>query len=81
MVATGCLADHANSNCSWISGDAIYLARTTPHFSASRPESANAAAAWEFWGGEEGGWVGDVAASKPVLTWKVRPIHIQFTNW
>ena len=28
MVGTGCLADRPNPNCSWISGDAVYLTRT-----------------------------------------------------
>lgn len=50
MVGNGCLAAKPNSNCSWISGDAVFLARTR-RFSATNPGSLNDPSAWEFFCG------------------------------
>ena len=71
MVASGCLADRANENCTWISGDAVFLARATG-FRAAEPGSLNdAAGVWEFWAGKSG-WSKAVADAAPVLTWRGR---------
>lgn len=50
MVGNGCLASKPNSNCSWISGDAVFLARARG-FSASNPGSLNDPSVWEFFCG------------------------------
>jgi hypothetical protein len=82
MVGNGCLASKPNSNCSWISGDAVFLARAG-EFDASSPDSLNDAAAWEFYCGDGAAtaptnatgdecWSRDVSKAKPILTWKGR---------
>jgi hypothetical protein len=50
MVGNGCLASKPNSNCSWISGDAVFLARAR-NFSARNPNSLNDPSVWEFFCG------------------------------
>ena len=52
MVGNGCLAAHPNSNCSWISGDAVFLARASG-YSARDPDSLNDRDNWEFYCGEK----------------------------
>ena len=64
--AGGCLSPRANENCTWISGDGIFLARARG-FDAKDPDSLNDARHWQFWGG--GDWVADVAAAVPVFEW------------
>jgi len=74
MVGNGCLAAKPNSNCSWISGDAVFLARAGGYH-ASEPDSLNDPAAWEFFCGKSGAdecWTADVHAAKPILTWEGR---------
>lgn len=71
MVAGGCLSQKATENCTWISGDAIFVARATG-FEAAQPDSLNDASHWEFWGGDDSGWVQVVHAAQPVFTWKGR---------
>lgn len=60
--------DHYAHN-SWITGDQIYLLRTTPS-----PETMNDPAAWEFYAGkDEDGqavWTNDFKAIQPLLEWK-----------
>ncbi|KAK7233827.1 hypothetical protein SO694_001000102 [Aureococcus anophagefferens] len=68
VVAGGCLAPRANENCTWISGDGIFLARAS--FDAADPDSLNDASNWEFMGVD--GWVGDVDDAKPVFEWEGR---------
>jgi hypothetical protein len=46
-VGMGCLANKPNPNCSWISGDAIFVTRTR-HYTATNPGSLNDPANWEF---------------------------------
>ena len=52
VVGNGCLAKQANSNCSWISGDAVFLARAGG-YSAAAPDSLNDPTAWEFFCGRQ----------------------------
>jgi hypothetical protein len=74
MVGNGCLADKPNSNCSWISGDAVFLARASG-YSAAQPDTLNDRANWEFYCGKGEGeseppcWTADVEKAKPILTW------------
>jgi len=69
MVATGCLASAATSNCSWISGDAIFLTRAKD-FDAKRPDSLNDERAWEFWCGDACGYTRDIRKAQPIFAWK-----------
>eukprot|EP00040_Diaphanoeca_grandis_P019493 m.102940 g.102940 ORF g.102940 m.102940 type:complete len:427 (-) comp27452_c0_seq1:54-1334(-) len=71
MVGNGCLHATLNSNCSWISGDAVFLARAS-NFSATDPDSLNARSNWEFSCGQGCGWTSEVTKAKPVFTWKGR---------
>jgi hypothetical protein len=51
----------------WISGDAIFLARVRPH-----PERINDPGSWEFFSGRDSGistWSSHVAASAPIASW------------
>lgn len=81
MVGNGCLAAKPNSNCSWISGDAVFLARASG-FSASTPDSLNDHHAWEFYCGPTADsgqpdasanatpcWTKTITNAKPILTW------------
>ena len=74
MVGTGCMAASANSNCSWISGDAIFLlrAKNVAEFS-SNPEMMNDKSNWEYWCGNDDNdddkWCTNVEESKPVFEW------------
>jgi hypothetical protein len=81
IVAGGCLNPWATENCTWISGDGVFLARATD-FSAAAPDSLNDRANWEFWAGGGGGgeddgaaateWAPTVASAKPVFKWRGR---------
>ena len=71
LVAGGCTAPSATDNCTWISGDGIFVARCTS-FDASRPESLNDPACWEFWGGPAMGWVQRIGQARPAFAWKGR---------
>ena len=70
MVGMGCLADRPSSNCTWISGDAIFVTRTK-QYSANDPGSLNHASNWEFSCGRAC-WTDEVAKAKPVLSWMGR---------
>ena len=70
MVAGGCLQAHANENCTWISGDGIFVTRAAG-FTATAPDSLNDANNWEIWGGSSG-WQSEVAQARPVFTWPGR---------
>ena len=75
-VGNGCLASKPNSNCSWISGDAVFMARASG-YSAAKPDSLNNPANWEFFCGKTGGveedcWTAKVAEATPILTWEGR---------
>ena len=51
----------------WISGDAIFLARVRPH-----PERINDLGSWEFFSGFDNAiprWCSDVSASEPIARW------------
>ena len=78
MVGNGCLADTLNSNCSWISGDAVFLTRAPAgSYTAADPASLNNPRAWEFYCGGAGGaggacWTSDVAKARPILKWEGR---------
>ena len=61
----GCLNGKATENCTWISGDGLFLARAKG-FGATDPGSLNDAKNWEFWGGKTAGWVKEVAGAEPV---------------
>ena len=50
MVGNGCLAPRPNSNCSWISGDAVFLTRASG-YEAEHPDSLNDKKNWEFYCG------------------------------
>jgi len=71
MIGTGCMSDDGktNSNCSWISGDAIFLSRANnvDQF-ASNPAMMNDKGNWEFWCGEEC-WTSSIGDAKPVFEW------------
>lgn len=69
----GCLAKTPNSNCSWISGDAIFLTRTTKagKYAANNPASLNNPANWEFYCGKLC-WTSNVAKAMPIFSWKGR---------
>eukprot|EP00041_Stephanoeca_diplocostata_P025376 m.661222 g.661222 ORF g.661222 m.661222 type:complete len:1283 (+) comp22735_c0_seq3:18-3866(+) len=71
MVGNGCMHTHANSNCSWISGDGVFLARAT-RFSAANPDSLNTRDNWEFACGDGCGWTTNISLARPVFTWKGR---------
>lgn len=84
MVANGCWNEAPNSNCSWISGDGVYLARATG-FSAAVPGSLNDPAVWQFFCGsldtggqhatpspEEECWTHSIEQAKPILAWAGR---------
>ena len=70
MIGMGCLAVEPNSNCTWISGDAIFVTRTK-WYSASEPASLNDPRNWEFSCGKAC-WTDKVADAAPVLSWKGR---------
>eukprot|EP00941_MAST-03F_sp_MAST-3F-sp1_P001459 g1459.t1 len=71
-VGGGCLSKEANSFCSWISGDAIFLTRAHG-FTARDPASINDDSNWEYWKGGEGNeWTSDVHLAQPVLKWPGR---------
>eukprot|EP01079_Euglenida_sp_SAG-EU17-18_P008161 gene8161-1458_t len=77
MVGNGCLADKLNSNCSWISGDAVFLSRTTSGPVSADPGWLNDLSHWEFFCGSGTTetapcWTSDVTNAKPILTWKGR---------
>jgi len=69
MVASGCLAPGANPNCTWISGDGVFLAKALG-VDATKPNSLNGVDNWRFWDGKE--WGTEVGAAEPVLTWRGR---------
>lgn len=85
MVGNGCLAPRPNSNCSWISGDAVFLTRAS-RYDAEHPDSLNDKKNWEFYCGKGGGsasepvhstastecWTANVEEAKPIFTWKGR---------
>jgi hypothetical protein len=83
MVGNGCLASKPNSNCSWISGDAVFLTRAAG-FSAADPNSLNDRTNWEFYCGpadasgavvgQSGApcWTADVDKAVPIFTWRGR---------
>ena len=81
MVSSDCLSANgkANENCTWISGDGIFVARAQ-EFDASSPQSLNNPSVWSFWSGssvsEHGRktdkWSADVRDAKPVFQWRGR---------
>ena len=62
----------SREHLSWISGDAVFLARVKP-----TPETINDAAAWEFFAGHDRDgaplWRAGVAAARPIASW---PAHM-----
>jgi hypothetical protein len=73
MVGMGCLATAPNPNCTWISGDGIFVTRTRRfEHTASKPASLNDASSWEFSCGKSC-WTVDVAQAEPVFRW---PGHV-----
>jgi hypothetical protein len=70
LVAGGCLSDVASENCTWISGDGIFVARANA-VDASAPNSLNDASIWQFFAGGEK-WASDVSHAKPAFTWRGR---------
>ena len=78
VVAMGCDSLTASSNCSWISGDAVYLAKIQD-FSAKDPDSLNDPSAWSFWQGlsakgssPAATWTSQVSQARPILSWPGR---------
>ena len=72
MVASGCLSPDgkASPNCTWISGDGVFVARANG-FTAAHPASLNDPNVWQYWAGG-GAWADDVAEARPVVRWKGR---------
>ena len=66
LVGHGAVRPEAD--CSWISGDQVYLVRVTP-----TPENINDISKYEFFGGRgsdgEAMWTRDFAAIRPILEW------------
>eukprot|EP00039_Didymoeca_costata_P021618 m.344993 g.344993 ORF g.344993 m.344993 type:complete len:521 (+) comp25570_c0_seq1:139-1701(+) len=79
IVGNGCLQTHPGSNCSWISGDAVFMARVT--INPKQPQSINDASNWEFWTGED--WSSNFSDIKPVWSWmyKVGTVTITFNPY
>ncbi|KAH8044582.1 Beta-lactamase class C-like protein [Aureococcus anophagefferens] len=73
-VVAGCL--RRAKNCTWISGDGIFLARAS--FDAADPDSLNDASNWEFMGVD--GWVGDVDDEAPRLFCVTAPTTHAWAN-
>jgi len=77
MVASGCrsASGKATENCTWISGDGIFVARAAG-FSADDPQSLNNAKVWSFWSGTSAAagdvWSPYVKQAKPVFRWRGR---------
>ena len=70
MTAMGCSSSTPTPNCTWISGDAVFVMRTK-RFAAEEPASLNDAANWEFSCGKAC-WTSEVSGARPVLSWKGR---------
>jgi hypothetical protein len=78
LIAKGCSANDG-THCSFMTGDAAYLARTVSPLSAfgGRLTDLNLASSWEFFagGGEEGGgpltasWAALLADAQPLFSW------------
>ncbi len=55
------------ANCSWITGDSVYMARVTPSINTINDESQ-----WEYFGGVVNGnptWTHDLNAAQPIADW------------
>ena len=69
MVAGGCMSAAATENCTWISGDGIFIARARG-FDAARPNTLNDARTWDFYAGGQR-WSPQVRAARPAFAWPV----------
>lgn len=70
LVGKGCDANDG-VHCSFMTGDSAFLARTaqTMEVVAANASALNDPLAWEFWGGEGGGWVDSLANAHPIFAW------------
>lgn len=69
MYLIGHGAQRPEAHQSWMQGDQVYLARTTPD-----PDTINDMASWEFYAGMDANgeptWsTGNVTAAAPLFTW------------
>ena len=83
MVAMGCLAksSHDSSyNCSWISGDAIFVARAS-NINAMQPNTLNDRNNWEYSVGNTGTWTKELKKAKPIYEWPGRVGTTTATYW
>eukprot|EP01006_Ploeotia_vitrea_P034405 TRINITY_DN65748_c6_g6_i1.p1 TRINITY_DN65748_c6_g6~~TRINITY_DN65748_c6_g6_i1.p1 ORF type:complete len:405 (+),score=2.05 TRINITY_DN65748_c6_g6_i1:14-1228(+) len=67
MVASGCNHNPPLVNCSWMSGDAVYMARFRPQ--KNNPQAINDKHNWEFYG-QNGTWVSSVDSARAIATWE-----------
>ena len=87
MSAMGCLAENSASkdyNCSWISGDAIFVVRAAlgpAMVAASNPFSLNDQTFWEYAVGNTGTWTNQLEQAKPIFTWPGRVGTVACTFW
>jgi hypothetical protein len=69
LLGKGC-RENDGVHCSFMTGDAAYLARTVdPLSTLGNLTSLNIAATWEFWGGEGVGWVASLHSAVPLFEW------------
>jgi len=74
MVGTGCEQQQPSANCSWISGDSIYMARINSKL-LQNPAAINDRKNWEYYSGtstEQPQWSNSVNQAKPLFIWKNR---------
>ena len=69
LLGKGCSANNG-VNCSFMTGDSAFLARTIQPLDALGNLTAlNVAANWEFFGGSGGPWVPALADAQPLFEW------------
>jgi hypothetical protein len=69
LLGKGCAANDG-VHCSFMTGDAAYLARTVRPLGALGALTAlNDEANWEFWGGAGAGWVAALGSAAPLFAW------------
>ena len=83
VVAMGCLASSSADptyNCSWISGDAIFVARAS-NVDAMSPDTLNDVTNWEYAIGSTGHWTKKLLDAAPVFEWRGRVGTTTATRW
>ena len=85
MVAMGCLAESSSDptyNCSWISGDAIYVTRIKmDSLQSNVPDTLNDERNWEYAMGNTGQWSASLSNTAPIFTWRGRVGTTTATYW